>query len=122
MWRIWIKLTNITRSQIFAGVKFFIAIPTSATNESFVCERCCQIVQQNDQAEKQPEKIWTEKGSEIKGEIKNICKKRRFIYIQPKMKPSPHLLRQLFERSKESFTNTWRKIGLGLKLRSYPSL
>ena len=43
--------------------------------------------------QKQPEKVWTDKG---------------FIYIQPKTKPSRHLLRGIFDHSKTSLTNTWR--------------
>ena len=73
--------------------------------------------------QKKPERVWTDKGSEFKGEFKKFCeKKERFIYIQQKTKPSRHLLRGLFDRSKLLFTNTWRKIGLGLILKNCPSL
>ena len=58
----------------------------------------------------------------LKVNSKRFVKRRRFIYIQPKTKPSRHLLRGIFDRSKISFTNTWRKIGLGLILRNCPSL
>ena len=57
----------------------------------------------------------------LKVNSKNFVK-RRFIYIQPKTKPSRHLLRGILDRSKTLFTNTWRKIGLGLILSNCPSL
>ena len=72
--------------------------------------------------QKKPERVWTDKGSEFKGEFKTFCEKKRFIYIQQKTKPSRHLLRGIFDRSKTLFTNTWRKIGLGLILKNCPSL
>ena len=58
----------------------------------------------------------------LKVNSKHFVKRRRFIYIQQKTKPSRHLLRGIFDRSKTLFTNTWRKIGLGLILRNCPSL
>ena len=58
----------------------------------------------------------------LKVNSKNFWKRSRFIYIQPKTKPSRHLLRGIFDRSKRLFTNTWRKSGLGLILNNCPSL
>ena len=43
--------------------------------------------------QKKQERVWTDKGSEFKGELKKFVKRRRFIYIQQKTKPSRHLLR-----------------------------
>ena len=51
---------------------------------------------------------------------KNFVKRRRFIYIQPKTKPSRHLLRGIFDRSKTLFTNTWRKIGTWTYIKQLP--
>ena len=70
---------------------------------------------------KQPEKVWTDKGSEFKGDFKKFCEKE-FIYIQQKAKPSRHLQRGTFARLKTSFTNIWKKSGLGHILKIYPSL
>ena len=53
---------------------------------------------------------------------KNFVERRRFIYIQPKTKPSRHSLRGIFDRSKTLFTNTCRKIRLGPILSDCPSL
>ena len=50
--------------------------------------------------QKKPERVWTDKGSEFKGEFKKTVKRRRFIYIQPKTKPSRPLLKEIFDRSK----------------------
>ena len=72
--------------------------------------------------QKKPERVWTDKGSEFKGEFKKFCEKKEIHYIQPKTKSSRHLLRGIFDRSKTLFTNTWRKIGLGLILSNCPSL
>ena len=37
---------------LLVAVDVFIAIPTSATNEGFICKRRCRSVQKNDKAEK----------------------------------------------------------------------
>ena len=72
---------------------------------------------------KKPERVWTDKGSEFKGEFKTFSEKKEIhLNIQPKTKPSRHLLRGIFDRSKISFTITWRKNRLGLILRNCPSL
>ena len=52
----------------------------------------------NDQAEKTRKCL--DKGSELKGEFKKFCEKKEVFYIQPKTKPSRHLLRGIFDRSK----------------------
>ena len=71
---------------------------------------------------KQPEEVWTDKGSEFKGDFRKFCEKKEFIYIQQKAKPSRHLQRGTFDRLKTSFTNIWKKSGLGHILKIYPSL
>ena len=71
---------------------------------------------------KQPEKVWTDKGSEFKGDFKKFCEKKEFIYIQQNAKPSRNLQRGTFDRLKTSFTNIWKKSGLGHILKIYPSL
>ena len=71
--------------------------------------------------QKQPEKVWADKGSEFKGEIKKFCEKKE-IHLHTTTKPNRHLLRGIYGRSKTLFTNTWRKIGLGLILGNCPSL
>ena len=70
---------------------------------------------------KQPEKVWTDKVSEFKGDFKNFVKRKEFIYIQQKAKPSRHLQRGIFDRLKTSFKNIWKKSGLGRILKIYPS-
>ena len=54
----------------------------------------------------------------LKVNSKNFVKRRRFIYIHPKTKPSRHSPRGIFDRSKTLFTNTWKKIAPGLILRN----
>ena len=72
--------------------------------------------------QKKPERVWTDKGSEFKGEFKKFCEKKEIHLYTTETKPSRHLLRGIFDRSKTLFTNTWRKIGLGLILSNCPSL
>ena len=71
---------------------------------------------------KQPEKVRSDKGSEFKGGFKNFVKRKEIIYIQQKAKPSRYLQRGTFDRLKTSFTNIWKKSGLGHILKIYPSL
>ena len=52
---------------------------------------------------KQPEKKWTDKGSEFKRDFKKFCGKEGVLL-------------------KTSFTNIWKKSGLGHILKIYPSL
>ena len=51
---------------------------------------------------------------------KNFVKRKEFIYIQQNAKPSRHLQRGTFDRLKTSFTNIWKKSGLGHILKIYP--
>ena len=72
--------------------------------------------------QRKPERFGQTRDPNLKVNLKSFLKRMRFTYIQPKTKRSRQLRRGLFDRSKISFTNTWRKIGLGLILSSYPSL
>ena len=47
-------------------------------------------------------------------------KRKKFIHIQQKAKPSRHLQRGTFARLKTSFTNIWKKSGLGHISKIYP--
>ena len=60
---------------------------------------------------KKPEIVWTDKAPNSKENSKNFVKKREFIYIQQKTKPSWHLQRGTFDCSKTIFTDFWRKSG-----------
>ena len=71
---------------------------------------------------KQPEKVWTDKGTKFEGALKKYAVKKAFIYIQLKAKPSQHLLRGILDHSKTSFTNILRKTGRGLFLMNFRSL
>ena len=71
---------------------------------------------------KQPEKYGQTRDQSSKEISKNFVKRKEFIYIQQKAKPSRHLQRGTFDRLKTSFTNIWKKSGLGHILKIYPSL
>ena len=71
---------------------------------------------------KKPEKNGQTKDQSSKEISKNFVKRKEFIYIQQKAKPSQHLQRGTFDRLKTSFTNIWKKSGLGHILKIYPSL
>ena len=62
---------------------------------------------------------WDQSSKEIS---KNFVKRKEFIYIQHKAKPSRHLRRGTFDRLETSFTNIWKKSGLGRILKIFPSL
>ena len=70
---------------------------------------------------KQPEKVWTDKRSEFKGDFKKFCEKKgtHLYTTENETKPSR---RGTFDRLKSLFTNFWRKNGLGRKLKVCPSL
>ena len=53
---------------------------------------------------------------------KNFAERKEFIYIQQKAEPIRHLQRETFDRLKTSFTNIWKKSGLGRILKICPSL
>ena len=73
-------------------------------------------------AEKKQNWFGQTRDQSLKLNSKRFSEKMRFINIRPKTKPNRLLLRGIFDRSKISFTNTWRKIGLELILRNCLSL
>ena len=66
---------------------------------------------------KQPEKVWTDKGSEFKGDFKKFCEKKGIhLYTTESETKSAFAEINIRER------NIWKKSGLGHILKIYPSL
>ena len=72
---------------------------------------------------KQPEKVWTDKGKEFKGEFKNFCDKKDIhLYTTENETKSAFAERNIRSLKKTLYVNIWRKNGLGLTLMIYRNL
>ena len=72
--------------------------------------------------QKKPERVWTDKGSEFKGEFKTFCEKKEIHLYTTENETKSAFAERNIRSLKTLFTNTWRKIGLGLILRNCRSL
>ena len=72
--------------------------------------------------QKKPERIWTDKGSEFKGEFKKFCEKKDIHLNTTENETKSAFAERNIRSLKNIITNTWREIGLGLILSNCPSL
>ena len=66
---------------------------------------------------KQPEKVWTDKGSEFKGDFKNFCEKKGIHLYTTENETKSAFAERKIRSLKNLFTNIWRKNGFGRILK-----
>ena len=121
MWRIWVKLPNTTMESNNYWWLFIFYRDTLECNQWKLYMQNALMKHSKKWSIRKNQKVFGQtRAPSLKVNSKIFVKRRRFIYIQSITKPSRHLLRGKF--AKTLFTNTWRKIGLGLIVKNFPSL
>ena len=69
---------------------------------------------------KQPEKVWTDKGSEFKGDFKKLCEKKGIHLYTTESETKSAFAERNIRSLKTSFTNIWKKSGLRHILKITP--
>ena len=70
----------------------------------------------------QPQKLWSDKGTEFKGAFKNLCDKRGIATYTTASETSQPLQRETFVHLKISCTNTWKTNGHIITSANYLNL